>query len=240
MAPLLIHEWQYPEWLKCHSRNNLSRGETFRFQTLACIDLQPFALSTQHGLMPGKWIKRRCPKCKWFCMYILRFPWFQHEFWLCTSGGRWQTNSTNNSGSVAGSNLQNDSKVIVASTSNPNSSATAAVTGATVVTSPSSTPTQATYYLIYHNGFQLSIPPNTVPPPFTPAHFTSTTNSGTSPSSGQVTQSAIGGAYSLLANTSITAVLFLYLQRQEMLKQQQQRRRRQRISDGVSAFEVSE
>ncbi|XP_036346225.1 uncharacterized protein LOC118755499 isoform X2 [Rhagoletis pomonella] len=213
MAPLLIHEWQYPEWLKCHSRNNLSRGETFRFQTLACIDLQPFALSTQHGLMPGKWIKRRCPKCKWFCIFC---------------------------GSVAGSNLQNDSKVIVASTSNPNSSATAAVTGATVVTSPSSTPTQATYYLIYHNGFQLSIPPNTVPPPFTPAHFTSTTNSGTSPSSGQVTQSAIGGAYSLLANTSITAVLFLYLQRQEMLKQQQQRRRRQRISDGVSAFEVSE
>ncbi|XP_036347515.1 mucin-17-like isoform X2 [Rhagoletis pomonella] len=108
-------------------------------------------------------------------------------------------------GSVAGSNLQNDSKVIVASTSNTNFSATAADTGSTVVTSPSSTPTQATYYLIYHSGFQLSIPPNTVPPPFTPAHFTSTTNSGTSPSSGQVTQSAVGGAYSLLANTSITA-----------------------------------
>ncbi|XP_017472606.1 PREDICTED: G-box-binding factor isoform X2 [Rhagoletis zephyria] len=123
-----------------------------------------------------------------------------------------QTNSTNNSGSVAGSNLQNDSKVIVASTSNSenpkiktNFSATASNTGSTVVTSPSSTPTQATYYPMYHNGFQLSIPPNTVPPPFTPVHFTSTTNSGTSPSSGQVTQSAVGGAYNLLANTSITA-----------------------------------
>ncbi|XP_053950186.1 putative uncharacterized protein DDB_G0271606 isoform X4 [Anastrepha ludens] len=122
-------------------------------------------------------------------------------------------NSTNNSGSVGGSNLQNDSKVIVASTSNSENQklkttfpAAAANTGSTVVTSPSSTPAQATYYPMYHNGFQLSIPPNTVPPPFTPVHFTSnTTNSGTSPSSGQVAQSTVGGAYNLLANTSITA-----------------------------------
>ncbi|XP_054730967.1 putative uncharacterized protein DDB_G0271606 isoform X4 [Anastrepha obliqua] len=142
-------------------------------------------------------------------------------------------NSANNSGSVGGSNLQNDSKVIVASTSNSENQklksshpqiqnpptplynqfpylatfpAAAANTGSTVVTSPSSTPAQATYYPMYHNGFQLSIPPNTVPPPFTPVHFTSnTTNSGTSPSSGQVAQSTVGGAYNLLANTSITA-----------------------------------
>ncbi|XP_067629413.1 uncharacterized protein [Eurosta solidaginis] len=59
---------------------------------------------------------------------------------------------------------------------------------------------------MYHNGFQLSIPPNTVPPPFTPVHFTNTTNSGTSPSTGQVVQS-VAGAYNLLTNTSITAAV---------------------------------
>uniref|UniRef100_A0A034W6U5 STPR domain-containing protein n=3 Tax=Bactrocera dorsalis TaxID=27457 RepID=A0A034W6U5_BACDO len=118
-----------------------------------------------------------------------------------------QTNNpTNNSGSVGGSNLQNDTKVIVASTSNTTFPAAAANSGSTVVTSPSSTPTQATYYPMYHNGFQLTIPPNTVPPPFTPVHFTNnTTNSGTSPTSGQVAQAGVGGAYNLLANSSITA-----------------------------------
>nr|XP_036221508.1 myb-like protein AA isoform X10 [Bactrocera oleae] len=125
-----------------------------------------------------------------------------------------QTNNpTNNSGSVGGSNLQNDTKVIVASTSNCENQklkttfpAAAANSGSTVVTSPSSTPTQATYYPMYHNGFQLTIPPNTVPPPFTPVHFTNnTTNSGTSPTSGQVAQAGVGGAYNLLANSSITA-----------------------------------
>ncbi|XP_067638764.1 probable serine/threonine-protein kinase yakA isoform X2 [Eurosta solidaginis] len=126
-----------------------------------------------------------------------------------------QTNNStnNNSGSVGGANLQNDTKVIVASTSNSENQklkttfpAGTANSGSTLVTSPSGTPAQATYYPMYHNGFQLSIPPNTVPPPFTPVHFTNTTNSGTSPSTGQVVQS-VGGAYNLLTNTSITAAV---------------------------------
>ncbi|XP_037952373.1 transcription activator MSS11 [Teleopsis dalmanni] len=144
-----------------------------------------------------------------------------------------QTNSNNNNANNQTNLEQTETKVIVASASNNENQklksshpqiqnpptplynqfsylatfpagANSTSTVATGPTSPSSTPTQAAYYPMYHNGFQLGIAPNTVPPPFTPVHFSSNSNNGSPPASGS---QPVAGAYNILTNTAVAAAV---------------------------------